>query len=91
MYEHHSKRLLPLRQFLVRLVKHLAAVDARQPQIGQQHVECEFTEAFERRFACGRLLHAIAVLTQAFRDDLTEGVLIVDEQEMLGRSVRHCF
>ena len=28
MYEHHSKRLLPLRQFLIRLVRHLAAVAA---------------------------------------------------------------
>ncbi len=85
----HDRR--DLRVAPERLVEHLPAVNARQPQVREQHVEREFIQPFERRLAGGRLLDAIPVFTQPFRDDLAEGVLVIDEQEMLGGSVRHCF
>ena len=67
---------------LERRVEHLPAVDAGQPQVGDEDVEGEIGEPLERLLAAVRLLDDEAVIGQPFRDGLAKRRLVVDEQQM---------
>ncbi len=67
---------------LERGVEHGAAVDAGQPQVGDDDVEREVGEARERLFAARCLLDDEAVVGQPFGDGLAQRRLVVDEQQM---------
>jgi hypothetical protein len=68
-----------------RLVQHLAAVDARQSQVGDEDIEGEVAEPCQRLFAAAGLLDAVTLLGEAFRHDLAKRRLVIDEEEMSGR------
>ncbi len=67
---------------LERRVEHGAAVDAGQPQVGDDDVEGEVGEPRERLFAARRLLDDEAVVGQPFGDGLAQRRLVVDEEQM---------
>ena len=66
-----------------RLVEDLPAVDARQPQVGDQDVERKLVQPLERLFARAGLLDPEPVLAEPLRDDLAERRFVVDEQQVL--------
>ena len=57
---------------LERGIEDLAAVDAGQPQVGDEDVEGEVGEALERLFAAVGLLDDEAVIREALGDRLTQ-------------------
>ena len=67
------------------LVEHLPAVDAGQPQVGDQDVERELVEPLERLFARAGLLDPESVLGEPFGNHLAERRFVVDEQQMVRR------
>ena len=67
---------------LERGVEDGAAVDAGQPEVGDDDVEREIGEPRERFLAARRLLDDEAVVGQPFGDGLTQRRLVVDEQQM---------
>ena len=73
---------------LERGVQHLPAVDAREPEIGDQDVEGERRQPFERLLATRRLLDQEPVIDEPFGDRLTERRLVVYDQQMF-RGVSH--
>ncbi len=64
--------------------QHGAAVDARQPQVRHQDVEREAFEPFERLLTRRGFAHAEAGLGQPFGHDRTQGIFVVDEQQVGG-------
>ena len=69
-------------------VDHRGAVDARQPQVGDQEVEGELLNQFERLLAALGLDDFEAALGQAFGRQLPEGGFVIDQEEV-GGGVRH--
>ena len=65
---------------LDRGVEDLAAVDARQPEVGDEDVEGERRQALERLFAARRLLDDEAVIGEPFGDRLPQRRLVVDDE-----------
>ena len=65
-------------------VEDLAAVDARQAQVGDEDVEGEPLELVEGLFAGGRFGDGEALLGQALGNDGPEGIFVVDQEEMDG-------
>jgi hypothetical protein len=65
-----------------RVLEHLAAVDARQAQVGDHDVEGELGQPLDGLFPVGRLHHLEAVLGQAFGHHGPECRLVFDDQEM---------
>ena len=73
---------------LERRVNHLPAVDARQPQVGDDDVEGEALQLFERRFARRRLDHLESLVGQALRHHSPQRFLVV-YQEDIWLGIRH--
>ena len=71
------------------LVQHVAAVDAGQPQVGDEDVEGELVEPLEGFLARTRLFDPETLIGEPFRDDFPEAVLVVDQEEMLLRGLGH--
>ena len=71
------------------LVEHLPAVDARQPQVGDQDVEGELVQPFERVFPACRLLDAKPMLAQPFGNGLAKSGFVVNEEEVLQGDFGH--
>ena len=67
---------------LERGLEHGAAVDAGQPEVGDDDVEGELGQARERVFAAGGLLDDEAVVGQPLRDRLPQRRLVVYEKQM---------
>jgi putative methionine-R-sulfoxide reductase with GAF domain len=65
-----------------RRLEHARTVDARQPQVGNDDVEREFGELFERLLAGVGLFDVESVLGQPFRQGLAQGRFVFDEEEM---------
>ena len=63
-------------------VEHLPAVDARQPQVGDQDVEREVGQPLQRFLAAARLLDDEAVVGEPLGDRLAQRLLVVDDQQM---------
>ena len=63
-------------------VEHFAAVDARQPQVGDQDVEGEVGQPLQRVLAVACLLDDEPVVRQPFGDRRTERRLVVHDQQM---------
>ena len=71
-----------------RRLDHGGAVNAGQPQIGDDDVEGEVGQARQGGLARLRLLDLVAAVAELLRDRLTERCFVLDEQEMFQR-VRH--
>ena len=67
---------------LERGVEHLPAVDAGQPQVGDEDVEGELGQPRERLLAAVGLFDDEAVVRQPLRDRLAQRRLVVDDQQM---------
>ena len=67
---------------LERGLEHGAAVDAGQPEVGDDDVERELGEPRQRVFAVGGLLDDEAVVGEPLRDGLPQRRLVVDEEQM---------
>ena len=65
------------------LVEHLAAVDAGQPEVGDEDVEGELVQPLERLFARARLLDAEPMLAEPLGDGLPKAGFVVNEQKVL--------
>ncbi len=63
-------------------IEHVAAVDAWQAQVGDENVEGEVGEPFERLFAGACLLYRIPVIRQAFSDSRPQRRLVIDDEQM---------
>ena len=77
-----------VRVALERGVEDLAAVDSREPQIGDEDVERKVGEPAERLFPAVGLLDDEAVVRQSLGDRLAQGLLVVHDQQMF-RRFRH--
>ena len=66
-----------------RLVEHLPAVDAGQPQVGDEDVERELVQPLERLFAGAGLLDPKSVLGQPFGHHLAKCRFVVDQEKVL--------
>ncbi len=73
---------------LERGIEDLPAVDAGQPQVGDQDVEGEVGESLERLFAAVGLLDDEAMVREALGDRLTQRLFVVYDQQMF-RRFRH--
>ena len=73
---------------LERRVQHRAAVDAGQPEVGDDDVEREFREPRERLLAAGGLLDREAVIGEPLGNRLPQRRLVVYDQQMF-RAFRH--
>ena len=69
---------------LERGVEHLAAVDAGQAEIRDQDVEGEAFQLVERLLAGRSLGDREALFGEPFGHDGTQGIFVVDEEEMDG-------
>ena len=58
------------------------SVDARQPQVGDDDVEGEFGQPFERGLAAGRLHHLVPVVAEPARGQLPQHALVLDQQQV---------
>jgi hypothetical protein len=67
----------------------LPAIDAWQSEVGNDNVKGELAQPLERRFTGCRLFDAVPRFAQALRNHFAEAVLIVDEQQVLERPLRH--
>ena len=67
---------------LPRGVDQLRAVHARQAEVGDDEIEGELVEQFERLFAAGGLHHFVAAIGQTFGGRPAQVSLVVDEQQM---------
>ena len=70
---------------LERGVEDLTAVDAREPQIGDEDVEGELGQPAERLFAAVGLLDDESVVGQAFSHRFAQRLLVVYDQQMFRR------
>ena len=71
-----------------RRLNHLRAVDAGQPEVGDEKVERELGEAFEGLLPAFGLDHLEAAVGQPLGHGLAEGSLVFDKQQMR-RRIRH--
>ena len=60
----------------------LPAVDARQPQVGDDNVERELAQKFERALAGIGLDHIEALLAKPLGDNVPQRGLVVHEEQM---------
>ena len=67
---------------------HRGAVDAGQPQVGDDDVEGEVGELGERRLARSGLLDLVAAVGELLGDRLPQRRLVFDQQQMFHR-IRH--
>ena len=67
---------------LDRRLEHLPAVEARQPQVGDDDVEGELRQTFERGLSAVGLDHVEPVVAEAFGNRLPQGPLVVYEEQM---------
>ena len=68
--------------------QHVRAVQAGQPQIGNDDVERKLRQSRDRGFAGIGLFHLVPAVRQLLRDSLAQRRLVFDEQHMF-RRVRH--
>ncbi len=71
------------------LVQDVPAVDAWQPEVGDQDVEGELVQPLERFLARARLLDAKPMLAQPFGNRLAKSGFVVNEKEMLNWGIGH--
>ena len=71
-----------LRIALERELDHFGAVDAGQPQIGDDRVEGEVGQQVARSFAALRFRHAVAVLDEALGRRFAKRLLVLDEEQV---------
>ena len=71
-----------LRIALERELDHLGAVDAGQPQIGDDRVEGEVGQQVARGLAALRFRHAVAVLDEALGRRFAKRRLVLDEEQV---------
>jgi len=64
------------------------AVDAGQPQVGDDDIEGELAEAGKRLFTRIGLLDSISPVAELFGDGLAKRGLVLDEKQMF-RGLRH--
>ena len=68
--------------------QHVCAVEAGQPQVGNDDVERKLRQSRIRGFAGIGLFHLVTAVRQLLGDSLTQRRLVFDEQHMF-RRVRH--
>ncbi len=61
---------------------HLAPVDARQTQVGNDHIEGEALQIFKRRFPRSGLRNLKPLVPEPFRDHGAQGIFIVYEKDI---------